>query len=665
MKQIARMPIIKFVVFILCAACVGVSSHMVLNQILSQEGVDPEYFFEATYKNSNQAQVYIKNAVRSIYKILQDKIENPDVKSPAEYYLNNGDYEVEYYAQSGDIVLTNTDQTDLSYYQQGAVYMIHDKQDGNVLNEGVSWSLNSNQEGPEQFKIYVKINDAYAAQQEALYSRLHEEASKVLNYVIGMMILFVLGVVYLAWVTGKNKEDEEIHLVLIDRAYVEFTLAAIVGTIIATLAAVFAMLSEMSYNQILVFGRFIPLVLSLGCAAELELFLSLIRNAKNRTFLQRSVIYKVLHFVWNLVKKIFRFGWELLKKIVRAFGRLKDELISLFSRHFSERKLLGLFVLYSVAIAFLAMFFVLVIDSGISIFLFLLGVVGLIGAVLFVGKRMRGFDQIRNKIRQMRNGNLHATAEEYPDGVMSEIAEDLNKIEDGLRASLEREVQAERMKSELITNVSHDLKTPLTSIINYADLLSKEHLSPEEANDYVKIIQQKGERLKNLTADLFDISRVQSGVEQMRMEKLDVVLLIKQSLAELDEQIKVSELEFITSLPEHEIDIMADGKKMSRVFENLLGNILKYAMKHTRVYIDVKKREEEVLIVFKNIANYSMNFNEKEILERFVRGDASRSTEGNGLGLAIAQSYTVACGGKLAVTADGDLFKATILFPVV
>lgn len=662
MKQIARMPVVKFIVFILCTACVGVSSHMVLSQILSGEDVDPEYFFESTYKDSNQAQVYIKGAARNIYKVLQDKIENPDKGSPAEYYLNNGEYEVEYYAQAGDIVLTNTDHTDPSYYQQGAVYMIHDKRGDESFNEGVGWFGNSMTAGIDQFKLYIKMNDAYAAQQEALYSRLHEESGAVLNYVIGMMLLFVLGAVYLAWVTGKNKEDEEIHLVLIDRVYVEITLAAILSLIILTMSAVFAMISEMSYNQIMVFGKFIPLILSLGCAGILALFLSLIRNAKNRTFLQRSIICKVLRFAWKLIKRVFRFFWELLKRIVHAFGSLKDELVSLFSRHFSERKLLGLFVLYSIATAFLAMLFILVIDSGVSIFLFLLGVCCLVGAVLFLGKRMRGFDQIRNKVRQMRNGNLSATEEEYPAGVMAELAEDLNKIGDGLRASLEREVQAERMKSELITNVSHDLKTPLTSIINYAGLLSKEQLSPEEANDYVKIIQQKSERLKNLTSDLFDISKVQSGAEAMQIEKLDVVLLVKQSLAELDEQIKRSGLNFVTSLPEAEIDIMADGKKMSRVFENLLGNILKYSMENTRVYIDIEAEEGKVVISFKNIANYSMNFNEKEILERFVRGDASRSSEGNGLGLAIAQSYTSACGGSLSIITDGDLFKAVLTF---
>ena len=220
------------------------------------------------------------------------------------------------------------------------------------------------------------------------------------------------------------------------------------------------------------------------------------------------------------------------------------------------------------------------------------------------------------------------------------------------------------MKSELITNVSHDLKTPLTSILNYSDLLCQEHLTPEEANDYAKIIHQKGMRLKNLTSDLFDISKVQSGAEQMLCERLDACTLVRQALGEQDRSIGDGKLTLKVDMPDHEVPIWADGKKMSRVMENLIGNCVKYAMPGTRVFVSVKEDGNNAVIELKNIANYAMDFDASEITERFVRGDAARSTEGSGLGLAIAKSYVEACGGTFAVSVDGDLFKVQIVFVI-
>ena len=251
-----------------------------------------------------------------------------------------------------------------------------------------------------------------------------------------------------------------------------------------------------------------------------------------------------------------------------------------------------------------------------------------------------------------------------PTGVLSTMAEDINSLGDGMQNALQNAIRAERMKSELITNVSHDLKTPLTSILNYSDLLCQEHLTPEEANDYAKIIHQKSMRLKNLTSDLFDISKVQSGAEQMQCERIDACTLVRQALGEQDKAIAESRLTLKVNIPDHEVPIWADGKKMSRVMENLIGNCIKYAMSGTRVFVTVSEQEREAVIELKNIANYEMDFDAGEITERFVRGDAARTTEGSGLGLAIAKSYVEACGGALAVEVDGDLFKVRITFSV-
>ena len=262
-------------------------------------------------------------------------------------------------------------------------------------------------------------------------------------------------------------------------------------------------------------------------------------------------------------------------------------------------------------------------------------------------KRIDGFDRVVDALKRLRGGDLTYKLDNMPAGVFAAMADDINSLGDGMQLALQNEVRAERMKSELITNVSHDLKTPLTSILNYSDLLCQEHLSPEEANDYAKIIHQKGMRLKNLTSDLFDISKVQSGAEQIFCERLDACTLVRQALGEQDRSIENGKLTLKVDVPDREVPIWADGKKMSRVMENLIGNCVKYAMPGTRVFVSVAEHENNAVIELKNIANYAMDFDANEITERFVRGDAARSTEGSGLGLAIAKSYVEACGGKL------------------
>lgn len=271
-------------------------------------------------------------------------------------------------------------------------------------------------------------------------------------------------------------------------------------------------------------------------------------------------------------------------------------------------------------------------------------------------------------------GNIIGFTEEIKEGKMSSefeiekssdlypLANNLTTIRSGIKTAVENQIQSERMKVELITNVSHDLKTPLTSIINYVDLLKKEELQPEYANDYVNILEKKATRLKTLVQDLFDVSKANSGDIQVDIECLDVGELLQQTLAEMDERIAASELEFRVRLPEEKLFIDADGNKLFRVFENLIVNTLKYAMPSTRVYVECYADEGKVYITFKNVSSYEMHFTGSEIVQRFVRGDESRGTEGSGLGLAIAKSFLSIQGGRLRVDVDGDMFKAIVIF---
>ncbi len=244
------------------------------------------------------------------------------------------------------------------------------------------------------------------------------------------------------------------------------------------------------------------------------------------------------------------------------------------------------------------------------------------------------------------------------------LSEDLRHIREGFAVALRERVRAERMKAELITNVSHDLKTPLTSIISYIDLLSDMSLAPEKANEYVEVLRRKAAQLDRLTQDLFEISRAQSGSLPVEIRRIDLAAQVRQSLAELEERIAASGLTFRVTLPEEPVYVEADGQKLYRVLENLVVNALKYAMPGTRVYVSLAAGGGEALLEMKNVASYAMEFDPEEVIQRFVRADTARTGEGSGLGLAIVRSYVEACGGRFEVRTDGDLFKALIRFPL-
>lgn len=278
----------------------------------------------------------------------------------------------------------------------------------------------------------------------------------------------------------------------------------------------------------------------------------------------------------------------------------------------------------------------------------------------FVFKFTGSFNKIVLGAHKISQGNLNYQIEGSSIAVLDVLAKDINNMRSGLGNAIQNEVKSERMKTELITNVSHDLKTPLTSIINYVDLIKKGDFTKEEIEDYIKIIDRKSQRLKVLIEDLFEASSAASGEMELNIEKLDIVALLKQSIAEFEEKIKISKLDFRINIPNEKVYVMVDGKRTWRIFENQISNILKYSLDNTRVYINLEESEDRIIIIFKNISAYEIDFNEDEITERFKRGDQSRHTEGSGLGLAISKGLTELQDGIFKIKVDGDLFKVEI-----
>ena len=287
----------------------------------------------------------------------------------------------------------------------------------------------------------------------------------------------------------------------------------------------------------------------------------------------------------------------------------------------------------------------------------ILGTIVIILYLIFLG---RNINIIKICTDNIVHGNYNNKINIKGSVILKEIGNNIINIEEGLNKAIDKAIKSEKMKSELITNVSHDLKTPLTSIINYIDLLDKDNISEENHKKYLGILKERSFRLKNLIEDLFEASKAASGTLELNMEKLDPIALIRQTLGELQDKIQVSDLKIIKRIPERKLLIYADGKKTFRIFQNLISNIIKYSLKGSRVYIEVFEDYEEIVIIFKNISEYQIKFNEDELLERFKRGDAARTTEGSGLGLSIVKSLVEIQGGSFNINIDGDLFKAIV-----
>ena len=277
-------------------------------------------------------------------------------------------------------------------------------------------------------------------------------------------------------------------------------------------------------------------------------------------------------------------------------------------------------------------------------------------------KKFDYVDYISKEVESIKEGSIDYKLEIRGNDQIARLANNINNMSEGLGKAVDNAIRSEKMKTELITNVSHDLKTPLTSIINYVDMLRSEDIDDDTRKAYLSILDKKSKRLKILVEEIFEAAKLSSGEIEFHIEKTDIKELLIQSVVELDDKIQESRLDFIIDAPDEPIFTMADGKRTFRAFENLITNITKYSAPNTRVYIDLFVENDTIFIIFKNISNYRLNLSPDEFLERFRRGDSSRNTEGSGLGLSITQSIVNTQNGTMDLNIDGDLFKVILQF---
>lgn len=500
----------------------------------------------------------------------------------------------------------------------------------------------------EYIQEYVLINLDYTQPGAMTVARIVWNVSGFCGASVYVGVVFLLLMlactIFLFCAAGHRRGETEPRLNLIDRIPLDLYAVAVA---LADFFLIFVVGESMvnimpsGYTAIMQYVFLGVFVLCVAFGLILALLLSFATRVKCGKWWRNTVIYRVLRLIWRVVKAV----WHGIGR----FGRM----IPIVWR--TALIMLGLFT-----IGFIL--FILMYDqSGGWLLIGLLYAIVIYAAAIFGAWQMKS---IKKAGQQLAEGNYNEkidTRRMYWE--FKSHAENLNSIGDGLSKEVAQRMKSERLKTELITNVSHDIKTPLTSIINYVDLLQKAG-TEEERREYLAVLDRQSHRLKKLTEDLVEASKASTGNMSVNLAPTNTQEIINQSFGEYSAKLEAGRLNTVINTPEPVPVIMADGRLLWRVIDNLFNNVVKYALPETRVYVDVRVEGSEAVISMKNISRAALNVSADELMERFVRGDASRSTEGSGLGLNIAKSLTELQHGEFSISTDGDLFKAEIRLPL-
>lgn len=464
-------------------------------------------------------------------------------------------------------------------------------------------------------------------------------------YVGTLCILLALAcLIFLFCAAGHRKRETEPRLNQLDRIPLDLYAAAVVG---ASILLIFVIGDVLRWNMPSGYAAIMQMVFIfafIGCASfglVLALLLSFATRVKCGKWWRNTVIYCVLRLIWRAVKAV----WH-------GIGRL-GRMIPIVWR--TALIMLGLYI-----IGFI-LFILMYDESGGWLLVGLLFSIVIYAAAIFGAWQMKGIKKAGQQLAEGKFDEKIDTKHMYWE--FKSHAENLNSIGDGLAKEVAQRMKSERLKTELITNVSHDIKTPLTSIINYADLLQKAKTEEERA-EYLAVLERQSQRLKKLTEDLVEASKASTGNMSVNLAPTNTQEIINQSYGEYSSKLEAGRLNTVINIPEPAPAVMADGRLLWRVIDNLFNNVVKYALPETRVYVDVRTEGAAAVISMKNISRAALNVSAEELMERFVRGDASRHTEGSGLGLNIAKSLTELQHGEFSISTDGDLFKAEIRLPL-
>ena len=464
-----------------------------------------------------------------------------------------------------------------------------------------------------------------------------------------ILICFILGLllfIFLMMAAGHRGSADEVSLLLIDRMPMDLALAVVLFFIFMCAALVIEMwdIRASAAKTFCAFG----VGLTISYIAVLAFCMSFAVNVKVGGWWGRTLICRL----WKLVGRFFRWLWRMLGITFRAFR----ETIAGVKM---GKRVWALFVLFV-----FCEFVGLVIFRHEPSFLMFFWLIEKIIFFLALMKILLDFGKVKRAGAEIAGGNLEYKVETERMLIdMADVGNSLNTIGNGITSAVEERMKSERMKTELITNVSHDIKTPLTSIINYTDLLTKLDLKDPKAQEYLEVLGRQSARLKKLIEDLIEASKASSGALKLDMESVNVSMLLMQAAGEYEEKFAQKNLDLRITGEDAALTARADSRYLWRIFDNLMSNMLKYAQPGTRAYIDLASEAGDVCIVFRNISESPLHISGDELMERFVRGDSSRSTEGSGLGLSIADSLITLMGGRMELSVDGDLFKVIVRIP--
>lgn len=452
----------------------------------------------------------------------------------------------------------------------------------------------------------------------------HTALTVILTVLFAALALFFF--CFLMASAGHWARHEGIHLTWLDKIPADVWLIVLLCTFFIGWEAFYY-----GWGRVFFCAALVPLVLLFLCAFAAQ--------CKAGTVLRSALIARIARFLWRIVRSLF-LG---LRRIARNLPLLwKTALV-----------MAGVF--------FLEMLFVLAGYGSVDGIFVIMKAVELLAA-LYIALNLRTLQKGGEKLAR---GDFSSPIDtKYLIGDFKRYGQELNDVQSGLEQAVQEQMKAEHLKTELITNVSHDIKTPLTSIVNYVDLLKKEDIPSPEAREYIAVLDRQSHRLKKLTEDLVEASKASSGVLNVDLQPTDVNVLFSQIEGEYQERLAACQLTLVTQPPAPGTVIRADSRLLSRVMDNLVSNICKYALPSTRVYVVSTLSREAVTISFKNVSRDELNISPDELMERFVRGDASRHTEGSGLGLSIARSLVQLQGGRFDLAIDADLFRADITFPL-
>lgn len=614
------------------------------------------------------------------------KYEGADVL----YYDLSENLMVEIKDDSGKIIYSNIDESNMStaFNKQDYTFSVLKEEYRNSDNDpNYDDTLESTTVYADDFDKYedktytiticVKENlvkkDAFYYIGE-LFDTLAGKQIPFFTYTLISLIVAVVLLIFLMCSAGHKANFEGIYISKFDKFPIDILIAIWAGLtwllawgVVSFIDLAFYEMVTYNYNPTMwSLMPFLAILLVLAVVLDaILLAILLITTAvrfKTGIYIKSSLIYIVLSFAFRILKKVLIFTFKILRKgssKICGFCKKAFHLIWSFIRSIP---LVWKTVLVVVVILFIEFIMLGAFDWGYLwpatwIINAIIGAFAIVVAILL--------KRIKKGTEEIAKGNLYKKINtKYMFLDMKDHAENINNINDGIAKAVEERMKSERFKTELITNVSHDIKTPLTSIINYVDLLEKEEIENETAKEYVSVLSRQSARLKKLIDDLLEASKASTGNISVNLTQLELGILLSQALGEYDEKFSNSNLQVVLNKTDEQLLVMADNRHIWRVLDNILNNIAKYAQPNTRVYIDAKRNGKNAEISFRNISKDPLNISGDELMERFVRGDSSRNTEGSGLGLSIAKSLTEVQKGKLDIQIDGDLFKVQLTFPL-